>query len=267
MYIDIDDATYHVAVQGEGPPVVLLHGFTSTMHTWDNLVHTLKKEFTCITIDLPGHGKTVTPDRTMEQCCTDLAFMLQKLQFERVHMVGYSMGGRVALSFAELYPTYISSLTLESASPGLRTEQERFERKSNDEKLARKIEHKGIRSFVAFWENIPLFATQKRLSMHVQESIRVERMSQKEAGLAMSLRQMGTGSQPSWWDRLVYQNHPTLLLVGAEDEKFVRINKEMASLFPRAILEVFPQAGHTIHIEQPARFMEKIQSFLHEQQQ
>lgn len=264
MFIDVDDATYHVSVQGDGPPVVLLHGFTSTMHTWDNLIDTLKKEYTCIAIDLPGHGKTVTPDRTMEQCCTDIAFILQKLHYKRVHMVGYSMGGRIALSFAQLYPKYVATLTLESASPGLRTEQERFERKSNDEKLARKIENKGTEAFVSFWENIPLFASQKELPLSVQKRIREERLSQKATGLAMSLRQIGAGSQPSWWEALATQKQPTLLLVGAYDKKFVQINEEMASRLQEVTLEVIPGAGHTIHSEQLIPFIQKVQSFLRE---
>lgn len=264
MFVEVDDATYHVVIEGEGPPVVLLHGFTNTMKTWETTINHLKQDYTVIVIDLPGHGKTVTPDRSISECCTDIAFLLQSLYYSRVHMVGYSMGGRIALSFANRYPSLVASLTLESASPGLRTEKERRERKSKDEKLARRIKEEGIYPFVSFWEDIPLFNSQKALQKEVQLKIQEERLSQKEAGLAMSLRKMGTGSQSSLWDKLHTVHMPVLLLVGAYDHKFVAINKEMKPLLPNASLEIVQDSGHTVHIERPEDFTKSIHQFLGE---
>lgn len=261
MFVEVDDARYHVTIQGEGPPVVLLHGFTSTGKTWEAITNDLKLNFTVIVIDLPGHGKTVTPDRTMDECCTDLAFLLQSLHYTRVHMVGYSMGGRIALSLANRYPELILSLILESASPGLHTEKERFERKSKDDKLARKIEEEGIRSFVSFWEKLPLFASQKILPEESRARIQAERLSQKEAGLAMSLREMGTGSQTSLWNKLETIDIPIMLIVGALDHKFVAINKEMQKFLPDASLVIVEDAGHTVHIERPNRYTKVIKQF------
>lgn len=266
MFIAVDDATYHVTKQGSGPPVVLLHGFTSTMHTWEHVITALKENFTVIAIDLPGHGKTVTPDRSMEKCCIDIAFILQTFHYPRVHMVGYSMGGRTALTFAQMYPKMVRSLTLESASPGLRTEQERLERKSMDEKLATRIKREGIEAFVDFWENIPLFASQKVLEQQVQARVRKERLSQKPSGLAMSLRHMGTGKQTSLWHTLQSCAVPIYLLVGAYDDKFVEINQEMVALFPDAQIDIIEGVGHAVHVEQPEVFVRHIKAFLHEQE-
>lgn len=266
MFVEVDDATYHVTIQGEGPPVVLLHGFTSTVQTWNAVSEELKQNYTVIAIDLPGHGKTVTPDRTMNECCTDIAFILQSLHYTCVHMIGYSMGGRVALSFAHRFPNLVASLTLESASPGLRTEKERLERKSKDEKIARTIEEEGIYSFVSYWESIPLFASQQSLPQETQIAIQAERLSQKETGLAMSLREMGTGSQPSLWNKLHTFEMPTLLLVGEYDHKFVEINTEMAKKIPNTTIACIKESGHTVHVEQPDTFLEHIQQFLEQQQ-
>lgn len=267
MDVEVDDATYHVQITGDGPPVVLLHGFTSSGQTWRNLTDALKDTYTVISIDLPGHGKTVTPDRSMKECCTDLAFLLQSLHYTRVHMVGYSMGGRVALSFAYYYPELVKSLLLESASPGLRTEKERFERKSTDEKLARRIEEDGIFSFVAYWENIPLFESQRSLPEEIRIKVQEERLAQKEKGLAMSLRKMGTGSQMPLWSKLEEIQTPTMLLAGEYDHKFVTINQEMQQKLSSAILRVVPSAGHTVHLEQPKIFSTKVLQFLYEQEQ
>lgn len=267
MIVEVDDASYYVQVEGDGPPVVLLHGFTSSGKTWEPLVEELKDTYTVISIDLPGHGKTVTPDRTMRECCTDLAFLLQSLRYTRVHMIGYSMGGRVALSFAYYYPELVNSLLLESASPGLRTERERFERKSKDEKLARTIEEDGIYSFVAYWERIPLFDSQQSLPEEVRTKIQEERLAQKEKGLAMSLRKMGTGSQIPLWNKLQDIQTSTMLLVGEYDDKFVLINQEMQRKLPSATLEVVPGAGHTVHLERPKIFSTWVRQFLFEQEQ
>src|SRR5699024_4295810 len=267
MHVRVDDATYYVRVEGDGPAVVLLHGFTSSGESWETLAEALKDTYTVISIDLPGHGRTVTPDRNMKECCTDIAFLLQSLHYTHVHMVGYSMGGRVALSFAYYYPELVGSLLLESASPGLRTEKERFERKSTDEKLARTIEEDGIFSFVAYWENIPLFASQQTLPEEVRVNVQKERLAQKEKGLAMSLRKMGTGSQMALWNKLEDIQAPTMLLVGEYDHKFVSINQQMQQKLPSATLEVIPGAGHTVHLERPKVFSKWVRHFLFNQEQ
>src|SRR5690625_7287500 len=117
MYYTVKDATYWYEVYGEGEPVVLLHGFTGSTATWSECISNWKEQFQIIVVDLPGHGKTKTQSpRTMEACCADLNLLFTSFQLDSVHLVGYSMGGRTALSFAMLYPEWIASLTLESAS-------------------------------------------------------------------------------------------------------------------------------------------------------
>ena len=75
------------------------------------------------------------------------------------------------------------------------------------------------------WENIPLFETQKRLAQNVQEAVRKERLANNSKGLANSLRGMGTGAQPSWWNELQNLKMPVLLMNGEYDEKFFCILK------------------------------------------
>lgn len=263
MYFTAKDAQYWYELDGEGDPVLLLHGFTSSSATWTSFIQN-GATLQFITLDLPGHGKTVVNvPKTMETCCTDLIGLLNFLQISKVHLIGYSMGGRTALSFAMLYPERLHSLTLESTSPGLEQEDGQQKRITNDEKIAQKIEHEGIKSFVDFWEDLPLFQTQKMLPSHVQRKIRDERLSQSADGLSQSLRFMGTGKQPSWWGALSDLKMPVLLLAGAFDSKFIEINKAMACHIPSSELVIAENAGHAIHVEQPAFFGRIVSGFLH----
>ncbi|MFC4558605.1 2-succinyl-6-hydroxy-2,4-cyclohexadiene-1-carboxylate synthase [Virgibacillus kekensis] len=265
MYYKVKDASYWYEMFGEGEPLVFLHGFTGASSTWEGFVDCFSDDFTMIIIDLPGHGKTTaeTP-KTMESFCSDLADLLSHLNLDTVHLVGYSMGGRTALSFAVFNPKMVKSLILESASPGLEDSKERFARKENDEQLALRIEQEGLNSFVDFWENISLFETQKALPEFVQSKVRKERLSQTEAGLAESLRYMGTGSQPSWWSRLPELKMPICLVVGRLDEKFVRLNEAMEKELREGKLIIAEDAGHALHVERPGFFGKIVNEFVKE---
>lgn len=141
--------------------LVLLHGFTSTK-TWQHVVQALPTTVRCIMVDLIGHGETSAPE-DIEAYAMDfqvdlLHGLFQQLHAQKFTLLGYSMGGRVALSYAVKHPQNLEHLLLESASPGLQHVQERAARKQADDQLAEKILHNGIESFVEKWENIPLFA-------------------------------------------------------------------------------------------------------------
>lgn len=149
----------------EAQTIVFLHGFTGSTNTWKKIISQLPSNIRCIAVDLIGHGKTAAPT-TVE--CYSMAFQVEllhelfhQLQLDTFTLVGYSMGGRVALSYAVCYPSGIEHLLLESSSPGLLDEQQRTIRKQADDTLAEKILANGIESFVNKWENIPLFASQK----------------------------------------------------------------------------------------------------------
>ncbi|WP_067725658.1 2-succinyl-6-hydroxy-2,4-cyclohexadiene-1-carboxylate synthase [Oceanobacillus damuensis] len=264
MYFSKGDATYWYEIHGKGIPVVMLHGFTGSTATWRPFVEEwVKIGYQVITIDLPGHGKTDTGSpRSMENCCADLYALFQSLELEPFHLLGYSMGGRTALSYAMFYPETVRSLMLESTSPGLAGEEERKVRKENDEMLARKIVREGVSSFVDIWQDLPLFSSQKSLSEEKQEMIRSERLSQSAEGLAESLLSMGTGSQPSWWDQLGNLEKPVLLIVGELDQKFVEINKKMQKQLKSGNMIVCEHAGHAVHVEKPESFDRIVTEFM-----
>ena len=263
MYYFRGNKTYWFEVHGEGTPVVMLHGFTGSSATWQSFINEWSSCFQIITVDLPGHGKTKTPTlSSMDECLRDLNKLFQSLGLETFQLVGYSMGGRTALVYAMLYPEQVSSLILESASPGLEDAEERKLRRINDELLAGRIEQEGLQSFVDYWQDIPLFHSQKRLPAVVRGELRSERLNQTAEGLALSLRTMGTGNQSSLWSRLQNLDIPVLLLVGELDPKFVMTNKKMQSKLKYGNLIICEDAGHAIHVEKRETFGKIVIEFL-----
>ncbi|RPF50282.1 2-succinyl-6-hydroxy-2,4-cyclohexadiene-1-carboxylate synthase [Aquisalibacillus elongatus] len=253
MKVNVGDNSYYVEVTGKGEPVIMFHGFTGSLRTWDLLVNYLSEHFQCITVDLPGHGQTNADVTDMEQACRELKQIIQEVTTETFNLLGYSMGGRTALVFAHQYPESVKRLILESASPGLDGD-EKNNRQLRDEKLATYIEENGIEEFVNYWETIPLFQTQESLPDSVKQEIRRERLSQTESGLALSLRTMGTGVQLSMWQHLNNLNLPVFLISGELDRKFVNLNQQMDDEFPTAIHTTVSNVGHAIHLENPDFF-------------
>ncbi|NNU85228.1 2-succinyl-6-hydroxy-2,4-cyclohexadiene-1-carboxylate synthase [Geobacillus sp. BMUD] len=256
---------YHVEQYGEGEPLLLLHGFTGSADTW-RLFVPFWPNFRLIAVDLLGHARTEAPKDIrryrIERAASDLATLLDQLGIEEANVLGYSMGGRLALAFAVWHPHRVRRLVLESSSPGLKTEAERRARREADEALARRIEQDGIRAFVDYWERLPLFATQRMLPEPVRAAIRRERLRHTATGLANSLRGMGTGVQPSFWERLGELAMPVFLVCGERDEKFCRIAAHMHERLPNSELVCVKGTGHAIHVERPGIFAKIVSEFM-----
>jgi 2-succinyl-6-hydroxy-2,4-cyclohexadiene-1-carboxylate synthase len=265
MIFSINGVQYHVEIKGEGPPLVLLHGFTGDGSTWGSVLPYLK-DYQTIAVDLLGHGKTDSPETPeryrIERAIDDLERLLQKLNYNEVYLLGYSMGGRLALGFTAAYPNRVKTLILESSSPGLKTEEERNQRYAGDQKLADMILSRGMRYFVDYWEDIPLFSSQKSLSSDIKEKIRNNRLSQNPLGLANSLKGMGTGRQPSYWKGLKYLSMDMLFIAGELDSKFCRIAEAMEKDAENSSVVIVQGTGHALHVEEPEKFGTIVSEFL-----
>ena len=258
---------YHVAEHGSGPEaVLLLHGFTGSSASWTPVVDALAQRYRVFVPDLIGHGATEAPEDVsryrIDRATDDLITLLDELGLPAVHWIGYSMGARLALHAALRHPSRVRTLTLESGSPGLAAPAEREARVAADMALADRIERDGIEAFVAHWEALPLFASQAQLPGDVRARLHAARLHNNPRGLANSLRGMGTGAQPSNWHALPDFERPTHLIVGARDTKFVAIAGQMQARLPHARRTIMPDAGHTVHLEQPAAWCEAVLSGL-----
>ncbi|WP_314063221.1 2-succinyl-6-hydroxy-2,4-cyclohexadiene-1-carboxylate synthase [uncultured Vagococcus sp.] len=252
--------------QSSRPTLLCLHGFTGTSETFRQIAEEIP-EYNLLAIDLIGHGQTeslVHPYRyQLTSLIQDLKGLMDHLNLTSFALLGYSMGARVALSFALTYPESITHLILESGSPGLSTDVARQQRRNSDLKLAQKLLNSPIAEFVKCWEQLPLFASQKRLGHTIQLKIKNERLHQSAFGLATSLWGMGTGSQPNYWPQLSDLNKmPLLLITGSEDPKFQEIAGKMVALQPSITSQTIELAGHAVHLEQPQLFASSLKQWL-----
>ena len=264
--LTVNSIAYNVQIRGSGPALVLLHGFTGSSQDWDVIAAQVESNFNVVSIDLLGHGQTESPPMparyAMQTAAADLDALLARLKIVDASLLGYSMGGRLALYYALTYPQRLRRLILESASPGLKSTAERKSRRRQDELLATRIEREDVESFVDFWESIPLFASQSALPAQVRTLHRQRRLRNNPRGLANSLRGMGSGAQPSLWQRLPALHMPVLHIAGLLDEKFCAIQRQMDACMVDSTLKIVAGAGHTVHLERPDAFLEHVGEFL-----
>ena len=230
-------------------PVLVLHGFTGRGAAMNPLVSRLA-DFDVIAPDLAGHGGEQGCLPEAEYTVEGMADRVLGLTAETVHLVGYSMGGRVALAAATRAPERVRSLSLIGASAGIVSPDEATERAAADEALALEV----VGDFCAFvdrWMKNPLFATQVRLGPEAQQVARSLRLTNDPAGLAMSLRHGGTGQMRSQHERLGRCVMPVGLMVGDEDRKFCAIAADLAAALPDAVVHTIPGSGHATHLERP----------------
>lgn len=251
----------------DGPPILLLHGFTGTAQAWGGAILAgLARHARVLAVDLPGHGRspggTIPETYGVPRIVDSLVRLLDDRGIEAADWVGYSMGGRIALAAAVTEPNRVRRLVLESASPGLATEEARRQRRRQDEALARRIEARGLEWFVDHWMALPLFATQRRLPPPVLAEARRRRLEHDPHRLGAVLRGGGTGAQPSYWSALAGVEAPTLILTGALDRKYVRLARRMEATLPRGLHRSVPDVGHTVHLEAPEPWLEEVVPFL-----
>lgn len=251
-------------------PVVLLHGFTGSAEAMSGLAEGLRNAYRVLAIDLPGHGKTEIPQSalrgfSMASTVSCLWDALDELGAERANLVGYSMGGRVALSAAVACPKRAASVVCLGASPGIADPIERSERREADEALASSILSDGVEQFVDSWLAQPLFASlASRLSPADLRTSRQQRLTNTAEGLAFSLRSIGTGSMKPLHDALADAEFPCLWVAGSEDAKFAAIAEEMSATMPNGRCALVSDAGHSVHLENPAATLSAINDFLSE---
>jgi 2-succinyl-6-hydroxy-2,4-cyclohexadiene-1-carboxylate synthase len=269
MSVNINNYQFHYSFSGNSDKqlILFLHGFMGNSHEFDEAISLLHDDFYCLTVDLPGHGKTKVFGNNecykMAHTAYALITLLDTLNITECFLLGYSMGGRLALYLTLYFPTRFSKIILESASPGLATEAERVERVKRDEQIARKLERSETRRdfsvFLSNWYKQPIFGS---LENHPYFQQMIEcRLQNNPIELAKSLRLMGTGSQSSLWEKLKDNTLPLLLLVGQYDEKFIKINTKMAKVSQLCQLKVISRAGHNTHLENTLEFVKNIRDF------
>ena len=256
MILEGGDVRLSYFVAGEGSPVTLLHGFTQSGRSWREVIARMPEGWKWIVPDLRGHGQTVTKPGapcSMDACTEDLVALWEELDVGRTHLVGYSMGGRLALHVAARRPERLLSLLTVGAHAGLDGDA-RAGRRSGDEALAERIEKEGIESFVDYWGALPLFAGLQRRGEGYVAQLRAERLQNHVAGLTCSLRGMGAGVMEPLWDDLGRLAMPCTFVAGQLDHGYVASARRLAATVPGGQVEIVPRAGHAAHQERPDAF-------------
>jgi 2-succinyl-6-hydroxy-2,4-cyclohexadiene-1-carboxylate synthase len=264
-FIDVQGIRLRAVLEGEGDPVLILHGFTGSAESMESVVPPLLENHLVVRLELIGHGGSDSPKSSraygMSVCADQIASVSRALGLDRPHLLGYSMGGRAAIATVVENPSEYSSLVLVGATAGMADAVLRRERIVADEALADRIEAGGIESFVDEWMALPIFASQSCLGFEALERARAQRLRNDCVGLANSLRGMGAGAQEPLFDRLGCFDGRVLLVVGERDAKFRGIAGVLESKFLDARIEILAEAGHAAHLEAPDKFGQAVSTF------
>lgn len=249
----------------DGAPILFLHGFMGTGGEWTEVADVLRSEYRCLLVDLPGHGETpMCEDLSvyeMEGAARAVEALMDTMGWRDAHVVGYSMGARLALYMALNSPDRCRRVVMESGSPGLMQPDEAWTRQRVDDGWASRFEQEPLERVVDAWYRQPLFAS--LISDHaLYEMVRLARCANRPGELARSMRGMSTGRQTPLWDRLYTLTKDVLAIYGEHDGKYRSITEYMGRLSTRVTTAMIPAAGHNIHVEQPEAFADRLRTWL-----
>jgi len=259
---------YITAGNHDNETLLFLHGFMGSGRDWLPIAHHLEKDYYCVMPDLPGHGKNLNlaMDEPLgyNSLAAGLLSLAEKINIDKVSLIGYSMGGRLALFFAIQYAEKVQHLILESAHPGIIDEQARRKRAQIDEQRANQIRHFGIKAFVDSWYKMDFFRSMQQRSDEFA-AMKIAREKNSPLWMAKVIHELSPGLQPALWDQLPKVMMDVLLIAGAQDSKYANTLKKAAQKLPQATINVIPNAGHNTHFEATKTFSKQIADFLYYQ--
>ena len=246
------------------PSIVFLHGFLGAGSDWGEIAAPLAEDYFCVCPDLPGHGANITRDfdaqLSIPQLALELRALCAALSLSAPIVVGYSLGGRVALAAAVRHPEIMQALMLESTSAGLDIEAERQARAATDDARAAVLLADGIAAFMRTWYAAPLFES---LQMRPQllAKLQAARMCNDARWMSKVVSELSPGRAASVWAELPSVRLRTLLLAGALDVRYTESAQRMCAAMPNAICTVVADAGHNVHLEQPTAYIQALRDY------
>jgi 2-succinyl-6-hydroxy-2,4-cyclohexadiene-1-carboxylate synthase len=240
--------------------ILFLHGFLGDKDEFRPIGRAFERSHTVAYADLPGHGSSRISANSVEtfESIAQRLVQILKTQSCRWHVVGYSLGGRLALYLGCKRPDLVKRLTLLSTSPGIENTTERLARKHADYQLAKAIGRNSLRTFLGHWYRQPLF---REIRRHPRFASLLQRRLQGDVlQIQLALKALSVGTQPSLWSEVKKLRSLAAIVCGERDEKFVRIARQMAERNRQMHLEVVAQASHVVHWEAPQRVIEVMQN-------
>ena len=245
--------------------IVFIHGFLGNHLDWDPIINALSNEWYCITVDLPGHGDqgdellTCSGDSALNKLFDEVLSVAK----EPLNLVGYSLGGRVAMRLAQQHPDRILSLCIESAHPGLTDINDRKSRVQSDKVWANRFLNQPLNVVLKDWYQQAVF----NCNDHKQLQVLIDKhLGQTGALLSKALSNFGLGLQEPYWDFLSQWRKPLLYISGESDIKFSSIGEEIKQNNQHSQHIKIKHSAHNCHQDQPQQFIEVIHKFLNDQQ-
>lgn len=258
---------WHYEQYGEpsNPTLILLHGFAGSTESWAEHVNHFSKYYHTVVVDLLGHGKTnfSSKDKIFYSVFNESLLRLIETHttFPR-HILGYSMGGRVATRLLTHAPEKFSSVILISCGMGLSRDRQRKERIISDNILADNIRQNGMEWFVEYWHHIPLFATRKNMAVETLAKLTKIWMGQNPDELAKALQFFSVGNQAYILPQLSKLSVPILYMAGDHDSEYMLIGKDVNEILRNSYLTILENCGHDVPLEAPVQFRKKVLKFL-----
>jgi len=241
-----DGVELYYEVHGEGPPVLLTHGYSSSSHMWEGQVAAFSKHFKLITWDMRGHGHSAYPDDqgayTEAATVADMAAILDAVGAKTAVIGGLSLGGYMSLAFHLAHPERTEALLIIDTGPGYKSDAPREGWNATSIKRAERLEAEGLPKGGG---------AETRTAPH-----------RDATGLAKAARGMLTQHDARVISSLPDIRVPALVVVGADDTPFLAASDYMAAKIPGAAKVVIPNAGHAANIDQPEAFNAAVLGFL-----
>lgn len=247
--------------QGEGEPLLILHGLLGMSDNWALIARTLAKQFRVIVPDLRNHGRSPhSPIHTYEAMAADIIALCEDKGFDRVNILGHSMGGKVAMTISCLYPQLTDRLIVADIGPGAYSEQTYHSDLIN---LMLSIEPGEASSRAEIDTMLSQKLTDERIRMFLLKNITRDKQNKFiwKANLPVLSAQL-----PAILEEVVpgtYFTGKTLFIKG---ELSGYINAKQYDLiyqrFPLATIVTIPEAGHWLHADAPALFTQTTLQFL-----
>ncbi len=243
--------------QGQGEPLVLLHGFCGSSEYWDQVVPLLSERYRCIVPDLRGHGLSDAPmgAYTIEQMADDVIQLLDTLELPKVTLLGHSLGGYITLSVAQRYTSRLNGFGLIHSTAFPDSEEAKEKRLL----AVSNIQTNGITPFVD--NMIPSLFAPDHVAAHPEwislaKEIGYRTPPQGATGAAMAMRE-----RPDRRDVLSATVLPVLLIAGEKD-RVISPDKTFTVEQPNVTQVTIPGVGHMSILEAPDQLAEHITTFL-----
>jgi pimeloyl-ACP methyl ester carboxylesterase len=246
--IDRGGVKIYYDVYGNGPVLLLTHGYSSTSAMWQGQIEALSKNHKLVLWDMRGHGQSDYPDdpAAYSEALTvgDMAALLDQVGATSAIVGGLSLGGYMSLAFYRAHPERVRALLIIDTGPGFKKDDARdaWNRRALD--TGDRFEREGLAVLKS--------ASRERSTVSHRDA----------SGLARAARGMLTQRDARVIESLPDIKVPSLVVVGADDTPFLAASDYMAAKIPGAGKVVIPSAGHAVNIDQPQAFIEAVLPFL-----